>query len=161
MKSLPFERYGGGVEGAVPGWGTAHYWPRTHPCSWPCRKHYASRYDERQCRSSPDLLTDVSKQVFPLGIKVVPGLGGGGGLTIVAPAGRAQLEAKPDPWLCGLTAGPALSPCLAGGLSTHPLPLLRWRSCAWPMAAGAPTMPTGFTPLSPHWIAGAGAPPWR
>ncbi|KFR16132.1 FERM domain-containing protein 7, partial [Opisthocomus hoazin] len=27
------------------------------------RKHYASRYDERQCRSSPDLLTDVSKQV--------------------------------------------------------------------------------------------------
>jgi len=34
-----------------------------HPCSWPFRKHYASRYDERQCRSSPDLLTDVSKQV--------------------------------------------------------------------------------------------------
>ncbi|KFV20062.1 FERM domain-containing protein 7, partial [Tauraco erythrolophus] len=27
------------------------------------RKHYASRYDERQCRSSPDLLTDISKQV--------------------------------------------------------------------------------------------------
>uniref|UniRef100_A0A8C0U4Y3 FERM domain containing 7 n=1 Tax=Cyanistes caeruleus TaxID=156563 RepID=A0A8C0U4Y3_CYACU len=27
------------------------------------RKHYTSRYDERQCRSSPDLLTDVSKQV--------------------------------------------------------------------------------------------------
>ncbi|KFP31470.1 FERM domain-containing protein 7, partial [Colius striatus] len=27
------------------------------------RKHYRSRYDERQCRSSPDLLTDVSKQV--------------------------------------------------------------------------------------------------
>ncbi|XP_009575092.1 PREDICTED: FERM domain-containing protein 7, partial [Fulmarus glacialis] len=26
------------------------------------RKHYTSRYDERQCRSSPDLLTDVSKQ---------------------------------------------------------------------------------------------------
>ncbi|KAM6253743.1 FERM domain-containing protein 7 [Porphyrio hochstetteri] len=30
------------------------------------RKHYASRYDERQCRSSPDLLTDVSKQVEEL-----------------------------------------------------------------------------------------------
>ncbi|KFW72536.1 FERM domain-containing protein 7, partial [Pygoscelis adeliae] len=27
------------------------------------RKHYTSRYDDRQCRSSPDLLTDVSKQV--------------------------------------------------------------------------------------------------
>ncbi|KGL76050.1 FERM domain-containing protein 7, partial [Tinamus guttatus] len=27
------------------------------------RKRRASRYDERQCRSSPDLLTDVSKQV--------------------------------------------------------------------------------------------------
>ncbi|KAM4879023.1 FERM domain-containing protein 7 isoform 1-T1 [Sylvia borin] len=32
------------------------------------RKHYTSRYDERQCRSSPDLLTDVSKQVSPHGI---------------------------------------------------------------------------------------------
>ncbi|XP_041340945.1 FERM domain-containing protein 7 isoform X3 [Pyrgilauda ruficollis] len=30
------------------------------------RKHYTSRYDERQCRSSPDLLTDVSKQVEEL-----------------------------------------------------------------------------------------------
>ncbi|KAM6061304.1 FERM domain-containing protein 7 [Chlamydotis macqueenii] len=30
------------------------------------RKHYASHYDERQCRSSPDLLTDVSKQVEEL-----------------------------------------------------------------------------------------------
>ncbi|KAM8997047.1 FERM domain-containing protein 7 isoform 4-T4 [Ara ararauna] len=30
------------------------------------RKHCASRYDERQCRSSPDLLTDVSKQVEEL-----------------------------------------------------------------------------------------------
>ncbi|NXC47045.1 FRMD7 protein, partial [Penelope pileata] len=30
------------------------------------RKHHASRYDERQCRSSPDLLTDVSKQVEEL-----------------------------------------------------------------------------------------------
>ncbi|XP_074455865.1 FERM domain-containing protein 7 isoform X2 [Larus michahellis] len=30
------------------------------------RKHYASRYDERQCRSSPDLLTDISKQVEEL-----------------------------------------------------------------------------------------------
>ncbi|XP_061862858.1 FERM domain-containing protein 7 isoform X4 [Colius striatus] len=30
------------------------------------RKHYRSRYDERQCRSSPDLLTDVSKQVEEL-----------------------------------------------------------------------------------------------
>ncbi|NXU50388.1 FRMD7 protein, partial [Turnix velox] len=30
------------------------------------RKHYASCYDERQCRSSPDLLTDVSKQVEEL-----------------------------------------------------------------------------------------------
>lgn len=71
MKSLPFERYRGGWRGQCPVWGgggTAPYWPRTHPCSWPCRKHYASRYDERQCRSSPDLLTDVSKQVFPLGI---------------------------------------------------------------------------------------------
>lgn len=33
-----------------------------------CRKHYTSRYDERQCRSSPDLLTDVSKQVRPHGV---------------------------------------------------------------------------------------------
>lgn len=32
-----------------------------------CRKYYTSRYDERQCRSSPDLLTDVSKQVSPHG----------------------------------------------------------------------------------------------
>ncbi|XP_019143293.1 FERM domain-containing protein 7 isoform X5 [Corvus cornix cornix] len=30
------------------------------------RKHCTSRYDERQCRSSPDLLTDVSKQVEEL-----------------------------------------------------------------------------------------------
>ncbi|NXV24934.1 FRMD7 protein, partial [Cepphus grylle] len=30
------------------------------------RKHYTSCYDERQCRSSPDLLTDVSKQVEEL-----------------------------------------------------------------------------------------------
>ncbi|NWW53076.1 FRMD7 protein, partial [Pedionomus torquatus] len=30
------------------------------------RKHYTSHYDERQCRSSPDLLTDVSKQVEEL-----------------------------------------------------------------------------------------------
>ncbi|XP_074004094.1 FERM domain-containing protein 7 [Numenius arquata] len=30
------------------------------------RKDYASRYDKRQCRSSPDLLTDVSKQVEEL-----------------------------------------------------------------------------------------------
>ncbi|XP_009564204.2 FERM domain-containing protein 7 isoform X5 [Cuculus canorus] len=30
------------------------------------RKHYGSHYDERQCRSSPDLLTDVSKQVEEL-----------------------------------------------------------------------------------------------
>ncbi|XP_009330034.1 PREDICTED: FERM domain-containing protein 7 [Pygoscelis adeliae] len=30
------------------------------------RKHYTSRYDDRQCRSSPDLLTDVSKQVEEL-----------------------------------------------------------------------------------------------
>ncbi|XP_042663195.1 FERM domain-containing protein 7 isoform X2 [Tyto alba] len=30
------------------------------------RKHYTSRYAERQCRSSPDLLTDVSKQVEEL-----------------------------------------------------------------------------------------------
>ncbi|XP_074863968.1 FERM domain-containing protein 7 isoform X1 [Carettochelys insculpta] len=30
------------------------------------RKHYAARYHERQCRSSPDLLTDVSKQVEDL-----------------------------------------------------------------------------------------------
>lgn len=95
MKSLPFERYGGGVEGAVPGRGTAHYWPRTHPCSWPCRKHYASRYDERQCRSSPDLLTDVSKQVFPLGIKVVPGLGRGGGVLPSWPQ-LAELSWRPS-----------------------------------------------------------------
>lgn len=27
------------------------------------RKHYPSQYHERQCRSSPDLLSDVSKQV--------------------------------------------------------------------------------------------------
>uniref|UniRef100_A0A8C3XFM6 FERM domain containing 7 n=1 Tax=Cyanoderma ruficeps TaxID=181631 RepID=A0A8C3XFM6_9PASS len=33
-----------------------------------CRKHYTSHYDERQCRSSPDLLKDVSKQVSPHGI---------------------------------------------------------------------------------------------
>ncbi|XP_041885057.1 FERM domain-containing protein 7 isoform X4 [Corvus kubaryi] len=30
------------------------------------RKHCTSRYDERQCRSSPDLLADVSKQVEEL-----------------------------------------------------------------------------------------------
>ncbi|XP_058148248.1 FERM domain-containing protein 7 isoform X1 [Dasypus novemcinctus] len=30
------------------------------------RKHYPSQYHERQCRSSPDLLTDVSKQVEDL-----------------------------------------------------------------------------------------------
>ncbi|XP_077163476.1 FERM domain-containing protein 7 isoform X2 [Paroedura picta] len=30
------------------------------------RKHYPSRYHERQCRSSPDLLTDVSKQMEDL-----------------------------------------------------------------------------------------------
>ncbi|KYO32730.1 FERM domain-containing protein 7 isoform A [Alligator mississippiensis] len=30
------------------------------------RKHCAARYSERQCRSSPDLLTDVSKQVEDL-----------------------------------------------------------------------------------------------
>ncbi|XP_067405771.1 FERM domain-containing protein 7 [Emydura macquarii macquarii] len=30
------------------------------------RKHAAARYQERQCRSSPDLLTDVSKQVEEL-----------------------------------------------------------------------------------------------
>ncbi|XP_019391938.1 PREDICTED: FERM domain-containing protein 7 [Crocodylus porosus] len=30
------------------------------------RKHCATRYSERQCRSSPDLLTDVSKQVEDL-----------------------------------------------------------------------------------------------
>ncbi|KAM4767981.1 FERM domain-containing protein 7 isoform 1-T1 [Cyanocitta cristata] len=30
------------------------------------RKHCTSHYDERQCRSSPDLLTDVSKQVEEL-----------------------------------------------------------------------------------------------
>ncbi|KAK4810263.1 hypothetical protein QYF61_013078 [Mycteria americana] len=30
------------------------------------RKHYTSHYNERQCRSSPDLLTDVSKQVEEL-----------------------------------------------------------------------------------------------
>ncbi|KAM9126924.1 FERM domain-containing protein 7 isoform 1-T1 [Pangshura tecta] len=30
------------------------------------RKHYPARYHERQCRSSPDLLTDVSKQVEDL-----------------------------------------------------------------------------------------------
>ncbi|XP_015992299.2 FERM domain-containing protein 7 [Rousettus aegyptiacus] len=30
------------------------------------RKHYASQYHERQCRSSPDLLSDVSKQVEEL-----------------------------------------------------------------------------------------------
>ncbi|XP_070808256.1 FERM domain-containing protein 7 [Pituophis catenifer annectens] len=30
------------------------------------RKHYSSRYHDRQCRSSPDLLTDVSKQMEDL-----------------------------------------------------------------------------------------------
>uniref|UniRef100_A0ABM5EVX7 FERM domain-containing protein 7 isoform X1 n=2 Tax=Pogona vitticeps TaxID=103695 RepID=A0ABM5EVX7_9SAUR len=30
------------------------------------RKHYPSRYHDRQCRSSPDLLTDVSKQMEDL-----------------------------------------------------------------------------------------------
>ena len=29
----------------------------------PCRSYSTSDYDSRQCRSSPDLLTDVSKQV--------------------------------------------------------------------------------------------------
>ncbi|XP_062959326.1 FERM domain-containing protein 7-like [Cynocephalus volans] len=32
------------------------------------RKHYPSQYHERQCRSSPDLLSDVSKQVEELGL---------------------------------------------------------------------------------------------
>ncbi|XP_060038620.1 FERM domain-containing protein 7 [Erinaceus europaeus] len=32
------------------------------------RKHYPSQYNERQCRSSPDLLSDVSKQVEDLRI---------------------------------------------------------------------------------------------
>ncbi|XP_060105306.1 FERM domain-containing protein 7 isoform X1 [Heteronotia binoei] len=39
------------------------------------RKHYPSRYHERQCRSSPDLLTDVSKQMEDL--RLVYGTMGG------------------------------------------------------------------------------------
>uniref|UniRef100_A0ACB8FY13 Uncharacterized protein n=1 Tax=Sphaerodactylus townsendi TaxID=933632 RepID=A0ACB8FY13_9SAUR len=44
--------------------------PRAFLCSkgssFRYRKHYPSRYHERQCRSSPDLLTDVSKQMEDL-----------------------------------------------------------------------------------------------
>ncbi|KAM3827719.1 FERM domain-containing protein 7 isoform 2-T2 [Vipera latastei] len=40
------------------------------------RKHYSSRYHDRQCRSSPDLLTDVSKQMEDL--RLVYGTMGGG-----------------------------------------------------------------------------------
>ncbi|OXB79702.1 UNVERIFIED_CONTAM: hypothetical protein H355_011088 [Colinus virginianus] len=65
MKSLPFERYWEVCGRAGTRWG-----PSTHPYTRPCRKHYASHYDERQCRSSPDLLTDVSKQVWPCGVGV-------------------------------------------------------------------------------------------
>lgn len=119
MKSLPFERYGGGVEGAVPGWDTAHYWPRTHPCSWPCRKHYASRYDERQCRSSPDLLTDVSKQVFPLGIKVVPGLGRGGGSYHRGPSWQSSAGGQARPLALWAHCWPCFVP-LPGWGSQHP-----------------------------------------
>ncbi|XP_039210724.1 FERM domain-containing protein 7 isoform X4 [Crotalus tigris] len=39
------------------------------------RKHYSSRYHDRQCRSSPDLLTDVSKQMEDL--RLVYGTMGG------------------------------------------------------------------------------------
>ncbi|EPY78868.1 FERM domain-containing protein 7 [Camelus ferus] len=44
--------------------------PKTLLCSkgssFRYRKHYPSQYHERQCRSSPDLLSDVSKQVEDL-----------------------------------------------------------------------------------------------
>lgn len=71
IKSLPFERYWGYGGGPVPE-GTGKK-GRTllaihPPMLLSCRKHCTSRYDERQCRSSPDLLMDVSKQVSLHGI---------------------------------------------------------------------------------------------
>ncbi|EHA97323.1 FERM domain-containing protein 7 [Heterocephalus glaber] len=51
--------------------------PKTLLCSkgssFRYRKHYPSQYDERQCRSSPDILSDVSKQVEDL--RLAPGDG--------------------------------------------------------------------------------------
>lgn len=137
----------GGMEGAVPGLGgggTAPYWPHTHPCSWPCRKHYASRYDERQCRSSPDLLTDVSKQVFPLSIKVVPGLGRRWVLPswpqlaelswrpsqTLGSAGSLLALLCPPAWL-GVSA-PTLCPCSGGGAAPG-----LWRPGPLPCQRGA------------------------
>ncbi|XP_045144287.1 FERM domain-containing protein 7 [Echinops telfairi] len=78
------------------------------------RKHYPSQYHERQCRSSPDLLSDVSKQVEDL--RLAYGSGGyrsadgvhasepvldgrrsnsAGEVTLTAELERAQPEAAP------------------------------------------------------------------
>uniref|UniRef100_A0A8B9T8R1 FERM domain containing 7 n=1 Tax=Anas platyrhynchos TaxID=8839 RepID=A0A8B9T8R1_ANAPL len=61
------------------------------------RKHHASRYDERQCRSSPDLLTDVSKQVEEL--RLAYGSRGSfrtaNGVTFAAELERSKPEAAP------------------------------------------------------------------
>ncbi|KAM7159766.1 FERM domain-containing protein 7 [Macrochelys suwanniensis] len=64
-KSAPFERYPRGRRRLCSiSWAICQ--GKLTRAPWICRKHYPARYHERQCRSSPDLLTDVSKQVEDL-----------------------------------------------------------------------------------------------
>ncbi|XP_035264385.1 FERM domain-containing protein 7-like [Anguilla anguilla] len=83
------------------------------------RKHCKTDFDARQCRSSPDLLTDVSKQLF-------------GGSCVLPHAGSAQRGCERDrgaPALRGRRSKSAMEVVFAAELErSHPSPLSKARS---------------------------------
>ncbi|XP_067160150.1 FERM domain-containing protein 7 [Apteryx mantelli] len=106
------------------------------------RKRGASRYDERQCRSSPDLLTDVSKQVEEL--RLAYGSRGSYGTANGAHASEPTLDAA------GATELPhGRAPFLPPSRSSSAFPLL-WaaleRERAWEPFGPPPPPLTSFEP---------------
>uniref|UniRef100_A0A8C4KKB3 FERM domain containing 7 n=1 Tax=Dromaius novaehollandiae TaxID=8790 RepID=A0A8C4KKB3_DRONO len=104
------------------------------------RKRCASRYDERQCRSSPDLLTDVSKQVEEL--RLAYGRRGSYCAAAIAHASEPTLDAAIEPE-CGRAA------LLPPSRSSSAFPLL-WaaleRERAWEPFGPPPPPLTSFQP---------------